>query len=165
MSRIINIVGGVACGMALSQVPEFSQQYEQRLGGAVDELRIVIADFDATAAAAGLTRAEALQRYADTNDDFLDQRGRDMERTFARYARLSAHLEMVQSAGPVTRLTGMATYLDPELAARTYDNYAPAVPVHAEGIAYAGVGVFGGYGLVAGLVALLTAPFRRRKTA
>ena len=41
---------GLAGALTLSQAPEFAQQYRQRLGGALDELRRVVADFDADAA-------------------------------------------------------------------------------------------------------------------
>ncbi|MEM9851772.1 MAG: DUF2937 family protein, partial [Pseudomonadota bacterium] len=55
MGKWTNLAGGCAMLCATSQFPEFSQQYVQRLGGAVDELRRVAADFDASARAAGLT--------------------------------------------------------------------------------------------------------------
>jgi hypothetical protein len=62
--RALGMLGGLALGFALSQFPEYAQQYVQRLGGAVDELRIIVADFDRGAAEAGLTRDEALARFA-----------------------------------------------------------------------------------------------------
>ena len=70
----------------MAQFPEFSQQYVQRLGGAVDELRIVVADFDASAQAAGLTREAALADLS--GSEFRDLRQGDMTRTIARYERL-----------------------------------------------------------------------------
>jgi len=39
--RILATAGGIAGAVALSQFPEFSQQYVQRLSGATDELRAV----------------------------------------------------------------------------------------------------------------------------
>ena len=52
------------------QWPEFSQQYRQRLGGALDELRRVVAAFEAEAASHALTPAEAVGRLK-TNPDPL----------------------------------------------------------------------------------------------
>jgi len=46
MRRTLGILGGLALGLTLSQFPEYAQQYVQRLGGAVDELRIIVEDFD-----------------------------------------------------------------------------------------------------------------------
>ena len=60
MIRALILAGGVAGAAGLSQFPEYSQQYNQRLAGAVDELSHVVADFDASAAAEGLSREAAL---------------------------------------------------------------------------------------------------------
>ena len=54
--RAITMAGGLVGAAGLSQFPEFSQQYVQRLGGAVDELSRFVAEFDADAAAVGMTR-------------------------------------------------------------------------------------------------------------
>ena len=61
------IVGLAAAGGALtaSQLPEFTQQYRQRLGGAVDELLRVVADFDADAARNPLTGEARFRRTDD----------------------------------------------------------------------------------------------------
>jgi len=159
MRQALSVIGGVGLGLALSQFPEFSQQYEQRLGGAVDELRVIVTDFDANAAREGLDRVQALARYQVNPDTFIVGRGADMSATIERYERLSQHLALVQNAGPLEKLTGMAEYYDSRIAARAFENYEPAVPVTAEGIVFAGTGILGGYGLVY----LLSSLFRRRR--
>ena len=53
MIRTLTLAGALAGAVSLSQFPEFSQQYLQRLSGAVDELRGLVLAFDATAGAAG----------------------------------------------------------------------------------------------------------------
>ena len=78
MRRSLGLVGGLALGVALSQFPEYAQQYTQRLGGAVDELRVITSDFDRAAAQSGLTREQALARYQQSPDQFLTGRGRAM---------------------------------------------------------------------------------------
>ena len=49
--RALTLAGGLTGAAVSSQFPEFSQQYTQRLGGAVDALAVVVADFDAMALA------------------------------------------------------------------------------------------------------------------
>ena len=39
MRRALSVLGGLALGFGFAQFPEYAQQYEQRLGGAVDEVR------------------------------------------------------------------------------------------------------------------------------
>ena len=64
MRRTLGIVGGLALGLCLSQFPEYAQQYTQRLGGAVDELRIITSEFEVAAREAGLTLEQAIWRMA-----------------------------------------------------------------------------------------------------
>ena len=68
LSKVITLAGGVAGAASFSQFPEFSQQYIQRMGGAVDELTRFVAEFDADAAELGLSRQAALVDLAAGGD-------------------------------------------------------------------------------------------------
>lgn len=159
--RALALSGGVLAGAAGSQFPEFSQQYVQRLGGAVDALAEVVADFDASAQAVGLSRDAALEQMQGT--EFLDRRRADMTGAIARYEALRADLEAVQSAGPFMRAYHASAFGDREIAGATLGDYAPAVPLTVPGA------VFGGTGFLAGLLAVWAAiklalwPFGRRR--
>ena len=163
MRRTLGVLAGLALGIVLSQFPEYAQQYVQRLGGAVDELRIITEEFDRAAASAGLSRGDALGRFAAVDDSFIVGRGRSMAATFARYEELSASLERMRNADAIERLTLLPAYLDTEIGGRTLDNFKPAIPVTMEGFAYAGAGFLAGYLVVSALVRVLTLPFRRRR--
>ena len=163
MRRILSIVGGLALGLVLSQFPEYAQQYAQRLGGAVDELRIITEAFDQAADQSGLTREQALGRYELVSDNFVAGRGRSMRQTFGRYGELSATLGKIRGADAWTRLTLLPDFLDTEIGARALDDFQPAVPVTMEGFAYAGGGILVGYLVVSAIIRLLMLPFRRRK--
>lgn len=165
MRRIIAGVGGLGLALALSQFPEYAQQYTQRLGGAVDELRVITEEFDRSATDGGLTRAAALERFNASNDDFLAGRGGSMTATFQRYEQLNTTLLRVQGAGPVERLQSLPDYLDTDIGMRTLGNYKPAIPVTMEGILYAGGGFILGYLILSGLWRFLALPFRRRYPA
>jgi hypothetical protein len=162
MRRAIASVGGLALALILSQFPEYAQQYTQRLGGAVDELRVITADFDRAASAGGLDRAQALARYNASNDDFLAGRGESMTATFQRFEQLSAALTQIQGAGPVERFQSLPAYLDTDIGRRTLESYKPAVPATIEGILYAGAGFIFGYLIVSGVWRFCALPFRRR---
>jgi hypothetical protein len=159
MRRAVAIVGGLALATALSQFPEYAQQYTQRLGGAVDELRVIVEDFDRGAAQGGLDRSEALARYGASTDTFLAGRGESMVRTFVRYERLSAALDEIENADPVERLQNLPLYLDTDIGARTLSAYEPAIPVTPEGFLYAFSGLVLGYLVTSGLFRLVTLPF------
>lgn len=162
MRRLIAGLGGIALAASLSQFPEYAQQYTQRLGGAVDELRVITEDFDRAAQAGGMDRQAALARYTASSDSFLAGRGDSMALTFARYADLSETLARIQGAGPVERLQSLPAYLDTDIGRRTLEHYRPAVPVTMEGVLYAGAGFILGYLILSGLVRFCALPFRRR---
>ena len=163
MRPVIAGIGGLGLAVALSQFPEYAQQYTQRLGGAVDELRVITEDFDRSATVGGLDRTQALQRYVASQDSFLAERGTSMAATFARYEQLSATLARIQNADPVTRLQSLPAYFDSDIGRRTLANYRPAVPVTIEGLLYAGGGFVLGYMLLSALWRLCTLPFRYRR--
>jgi hypothetical protein len=158
MLRMLSLAGALTGAAALSQFPEFSQQYVQRLGGAVDALSDVVADFDASADAEGLSRADALAQMV--GSDFVERRRADMERTFERHATLSMQLQDMQQAGPFMRAYH-TTGLDTDVARAAYAAYKPAVPLTLPGAIFAVFGAISGYGVVGFLASLIRAPFRR----
>ena len=158
--RILTLAGGLSGAVALSQFPEFSQQYLQRLAGQVDALTQVEADFDRSATKSGLTRDAALEALG--TEGFSGQHANDLRATFVRAEGLRNDLAMLRLAGVYERLVMPHRMADQELLRATWDDYAPAVPVTAAGAACAGIGFVAGWGLIAGILALLCWPFRRR---
>lgn len=163
MLRVLTMAGGLCGAAALSQYPEFSQQYVQRMAGQLDALTQVVEDFDRSARDAGLTRGEALAQMQGTT--FLQSRRADMNRTFLRHARLTEDFAALQAADPMQRMLMPHRMADAETARGTWADFAPAVPLTVPGAVSAGAGYLGGYGLMAGLLALVAWPFRRRRAA
>ena len=161
MWRVLATIGGLTGAAGLSQFPEFSQQYLQRLAGKVDALSAVVADFDASAGRNGLTREAALAEL--TGTDFLADRQVDMRRSFAAHARLSEDLAQLRQATPMARLTMPQRLGDPETLSAAWADFRPAIPATLDGAVSAGVGYVAGWGLLAGLWSLLAWPFHRRK--
>ncbi len=95
------LAGALVGGLTVSQYPEYAQQYHQRLGGAVEELSLVIESFDEDAKSQGLDRQEALARYDASSDTFLVERGQSMTQTISRYENLFSHLSPLPQASPV----------------------------------------------------------------
>lgn len=163
MRRSLSIVGGLALALVLSQFPEYAQQYTQRLGGAVDELRVIADEFEEAATEAGLSREAALERYAVAGDTFIEGRGRSMAQTIARYETLSTALAEIRGQTGWDRFASLPRYLDTDIGARTLEDFRPAVPVTIEGFAWAAAGFLLGYFVISGIVRFLALPFRRRR--
>ncbi|HHI70472.1 MAG TPA: DUF2937 family protein [Rhodobacteraceae bacterium] len=161
MIRTLTMAGGIAGAVALSQFPEFSQQYMQRMSGAVDELRGVVVAFDLTATASGLTRQEALNRMQ--GDDFQEGLRDTIETSINRYESLSTNLTALRSATPLERLGQFYRFSDTDLAQRTWQDFKPAVPVTTDGLIAAGIGFLIGWLGLGLLFAGLRRAFRRTR--
>ena len=161
MIRTLALAGGLCGAAALSQYPEFAQQYLQRLAGQVYALTVVVDDFEASAMEAGLTRSEALEDMTGTT--FLDQHQVDLRRTFRRHAVLSDDLATLRAASPLERILMPQRVADPATFAATWSDFSPAMPLTAAGIASGAVGFGLGWVLSRLLLALMIAPLRRRR--
>ncbi len=158
LARRLALAIALMAGLIGSQGPEFAQQYRQRAGGALDELRRIVAGFDAEAAGEGLTPPEGVKRLEAESDPLARRRGEDMERTIERANRLEAQLAALASAGPLKRLYVMIEDFDPGIARNTLDNYEPAAPLTFEALVAAVVAALFGWTATH----LFAWPFRRR---
>lgn len=163
IGKALTLAGGLAGAAACSQYPEFSQQYIQRLAGQVDALSVVVADFDRSAGANGLSRVAALDQLQGTA--FLTARKVDMQNAFARFDRLSSNLTFLRLASPVERIAMPHRLADPDTFNATWADFRPAVPLSTAGAVAAGVGFLAGWGVVGLGLSVLLWPFRRRKPA
>jgi hypothetical protein len=165
LRRFLIILVGFAGGLTGSQFPEFAQQYRQRLGGALDELRQIVADFDADAAKNGLTREEALATYGRSPEPFLRDRGVTMAGVMRRFESLSEQRAKLELASPLTRPIVVLRSPDERVMEGAWADFEPAVPVTNAGIVWAAAGLltFGIAGwLVAKILKLLASALRRR---
>ena len=143
--RRLALAIALIAGLLGSQGPEFAQQYRQRIGGALDELKRNVADFDQEAAREQLTPDQAINRLEQNSDPVARERGRDIAQTIARTDRLQEQLDAMQSSSPLNRLYVTAKDFDPEIAQRTLDNYEPAAPLSLEALTAAGLAAIWGW--------------------
>ena len=160
--RVIAVTGGLACAAGLSQFPEYSQQYMQRLSGAVDELSAVVVQFDADAASLGLSRDAALMELS-LGSRMGQARAQSMGQVLERHARLSADLSILKELTVTQKALKPWNFSDSDVARAAWADFKPAVPMTPEGIGFAGVGFVAGYGALAGLLSALGRLFRRRQ--
>ncbi|WP_371226554.1 DUF2937 family protein [Roseovarius sp. 2305UL8-3] len=160
--RVLILMGGMTGAAGLSQFPEFSQQYTQRLAGKVEELSRFVEEFDADASDVGASREQALVDLAQ-GGAIGAERAQTIVTTIERQDRLSAALEELRGAGPFTRAFHANAFTDSELARGTLSDFKPALPLSFEGLVFAGVGFLMGLGLLSGFNAICRQLFLRRK--
>jgi hypothetical protein len=157
--RRIALSFALIVGMAMTQLPEYAEQYRQRLGGAIDELSAIVARFDSDSQQQGLTEQGGIDRLHANTDPFVQQRGTQMQALSVRLQRLSATQKQMQTDSPVGRLGTLATHYDAMVASRALQSFEPAVPVSVEALVLGLMGfVFGG-----GLIHVVGRPFRKRQ--
>lgn len=158
--RAFTLVVGLTGAFGAAQFPAYSQQYMQRLGGAVDALQQVVADFDASATAEGLSRTEALEQMRGT--PFVERRRTDMIRTFERHDQLRADLAVLHGKGPFMRAYRAGHLTDAEISARAWQAFQPALPLTLTTLLFAAIGFTVALFALGLLRALLRWPLRRR---
>jgi peroxiredoxin len=142
--RVVPVVIGFICAGLLSQFPEFSQQYLQRLAGAVQVLKVDVDELDADAAALGLSRAALLGQMAGTPAG--ERRARAAFARIERYDALNAALNDLRGAGPWARLAQAYRFTDFELARGAMADFRPALPLTVESAVLALIGFSLGFG-------------------
>jgi len=156
--RRLALAIGLLFALAGSQLPEFAQQYRQRLGGAIDELGRMVAQFDAEAASQSLTRAQGVERLKANADALAQQRGAAIENDVDRLARLTRQQEAFRTGGPLTRLASLTENFDPTTASNAIRDYQPAVPITLEAFVIAAIALVFGWSATH----LCAWPIRRR---
>ncbi|HMD61878.1 MAG TPA: DUF2937 family protein [Opitutaceae bacterium] len=166
LERILDRVLCVAGAVLFSQLPEFMQQYLQRLEGHLDEARLGLDRFKEAAARSGTTLDKLLAAPGRGANPSLEALGGLVRSAVARVDELAAADAALRHASAWTRPFVFASHVDLGIARATWSVFRPAVPTTAEGLLYAGAGmilVLGAYHL--GVREPIARRFRRREAS
>ena len=133
IDRLLCVVGAVLC----SQLPEFIQQYLQRLGGHLDEARRQLGQFQEIAAKSGLTFDQLMAKSIDASEATVARLGQLMHDTAARVDVLSSADAAIRGASILSRPFVFLRHIDFSIAQGTWGVFRPAVPTTVEGLVYA----------------------------
>ena len=147
---------------ALSQFPEFAQQYRQRIGGGIDELATVIADFDKDAAERGLNREEGLIELGNSSEELPRARSISMRKAIDRYDSLVSQRDAIEASAPLLRPVHVLRYPDPQTLNGAWEIFEPAVPLTKGGFFWGGIGALL-FGLIGRVPVSMTRRARRRR--
>lgn len=162
LARTATATAALIGALTFSQAPEFAQQYQQRLGGALDELKIIVADFDRDATLAGIDRVQALAIYDGAGEPFLRNRGQSMRRTLGRFETIARQSAAMAETAPFLKPFALLQNADDMILTNAWRDFEPAVPVTPAGLLWALTGAGLGAGAMGGSLALRR--FRRHRT-
>jgi hypothetical protein len=154
--RTVSLAMGVFGAIAGAQLPEVMQQYQQRLGGATDEVAGIVDRFDQDAATNNTNREGALAQLQASGDDLVRRRGIDMELNIKRLSMLRQQREDM-TGDYLRRAVYFLGHADPVLLNETLKVYKPAVSTTAEGLFSALAGFVAGWWMLR----LIVWPLRR----
>ena len=129
--RPIKFFSGIIFAIIFSQLPEFSQQYQQRF----DELVMVVEDFTEDPNSSGQVVGDAFDSVQGSSQDLIANSGEQLKDQFDR----------VTSGEILQQITDIVLTLNINLVIATYEEFQPAIPRTIEGILLTVVGFIVGY--------------------
>lgn len=160
MRKTVFLLFGLAGAALLSQFPEFFQQYTQRLGGRLDEVRMQVEALESRATASGKSLNAYLEQFLVSRDPDVRQEGRALAALVQRRATLTTAYAALADTSQFWRARAFAEHVDMDIAQATARDYKPATPLTAESAVYSGAG-FG----IGGVIYSLLFGWRRRRPA
>ncbi len=138
ISKILGFAAALSGAVAGSQLPEFSQQYRQRLGGALAELQHVVERFEQDANAVGMSVETALTELETAQHELFQRRGISMRSHVDRYQQLDQQQRAFEELPAMMRPIALLQGYDQKTLDATWQAFEPAVPLNASGGVWAG---------------------------
>jgi hypothetical protein len=142
--RDILLIGFALAGLlAASQIPGFVQEYEQRLGGARDEITRLLAEFSAIGEKSGKDLASYAALLVENNDPSISATGREIVALSEREISIAGHVEVLAASSRFMKPVVLARDGDLEVIGATWKTYHYTLTLDPEfGAIGLGVGWF-----------------------
>ncbi len=128
-----------------SQIPQFMQQYTQRLAGHVEALQKMIHQLREISSLSHKTLEQYIQKFQDSPDPEFVLQGDFMQGILNRWAELQQALDHLTQSSMWVRPYYFLKDLQPDIAHSTFASFQPGVNLTIEGLSYAGVGMILGW--------------------
>lgn len=139
-----------------SQIPEFMQQYQQRLAGHVDELNHLLSQLRQTAAYSGKSLEQYIQKFTLNSDPDFARQGEFMQGVVNRWQELHQALYHLSESSLWSRPYVFVKELQVDIAHSTLASFQPGMSLTIEGLCYTGIGILIGFTLYQILAKSLT---------
>lgn len=127
-----------------SQIPEFLQQYVQRLAGHVDELKYIIDQLSQLASASNKSLEQYIQKFVHSSDlDFVKQ-GEFMQALVTRWQNLNDSLRSLAQSSYFERPFVFLKEMNYPIAQETFYSYQAGINLTLEGLGYTAIGIIVG---------------------
>ncbi len=144
LNSLIDRIFAAIGGLVFLQVPQFYQQYTQRLAGHVDELKIMIGTITQAAEKNGKGLIAYIHKFLQHSDPDFASQGAMMKMMVDRESQLSNSLLAIQEAGPFSRPYYFVKNLNIDICWATLKDFQPGLMLTTEALLYALLGICAG---------------------
>jgi hypothetical protein len=130
-----------AGAIIFAQFPSFIIQYQQRLGGHVDELAQIISRYSEAAARNSRTIEEYISIHLKSEiSDFVSS-GRIMADNLTRYNELNESLNSLTGSEGLMKLLTFLKTVNYDIFSKTVDNFTPGISFNLDTLLYSATGI------------------------
>lgn len=137
VDRIISVTGAII----FAQMPAFIVQYQQRLGGHVDELKHLIDKYKSYAASNNRTLDEYINVHLQSSVKEFASTGQLMAENLARFNELGKALKELADSTGLIRLFMFFKNIDIDIYRGTMKNFVPGITFSTDAVLYGITGV------------------------
>lgn len=141
LARLVNGLSAAAGAAAAAQFPSFYAQYVQHVSGRLSQARADLKPVMRDAAERGLDLSAYLEQARREGGELTATLVKGYVNAIETLRRLEGAYAALREAGPLERPFVFARHFHGEVAQGTLHNFAPALPLSAEGLAYASAGL------------------------
>jgi len=123
------------------QLPAFIVQYIQRLGGHVDELKLLIGKYKAAAADNGRSLDEYVQLHIQSGVKEFASTGKLMTENIERFNFLSDAYQQISKASGIKQFFLFIRNSDMDIIRGTYSDFVPGISFSTDSLIYAAAGI------------------------
>ena len=155
------IVAGAFIG---SQIPQFMQQYTQRLAGHVEALQKLIDQMRQIASFSNKTLEQYIEKFKESSDLDFSRQGDFMQGIVTRWQELHQALNHLTQSSIWLHPYYFLKDLQPDIAHSTLASFQPGLSLTIEGLCYAGIGMILGWIFYQTLSQLIIFGYTRAQT-
>jgi hypothetical protein len=137
LDRVIAAAGAII----FIQIPSFLVQYQQRLGGHVDELSSLIRKYRVAAAQNGRTLEEYIGLHLQSEVKEFVSTGRIMTENLERLTGLSEALKSISESGGILKFFSFLKNFDIEIFRSALKNFVPGLTFSLDSLLYGAAGI------------------------
>lgn len=136
----------IAAGALIgSQIPQFMQQYTQRLAGHIEALQKLVDQLRQIATFSHKTLEQYIQKFRDSSDSDFIYQGDFMQGILTRWQDLHQVLDHLTQSSMWLRPYYFLKDFQPDIAHSTLISFQPGLNLTLEGLCYAGAGMIAGW--------------------